>query len=158
MENGSSRPLEKYRVAQNPTGLLDPRKHPKRGRIGNEDSVRKSVQFRHALEASGGERRHDRMIRRVEDRRDELEVLPFREGFEKGRRRERLSPGDPVLVAPAHTDLTKVELLDSCFDLADRFTLPVIPQAVTLYERRAHDRPRLDFIQPPPTGTRGQCR
>ena len=52
------------------------------------------------------------MVRRVEDRGDELEVLPVLERIEERRDRKGLASHDPVLVAPADPDLAEPQLLD----------------------------------------------
>ena len=134
---GQLPPAREIGVAQDPTRLVHPRQDPKRRRIRHEHPIRESVQLGYRREAAGGERGDDRVVGRVEDGGDELEVLALLQRVEERRDGERLAPRDPVLVAPTDADLAEPELLDASPDFGGRVAPSIVPEAVSLDERSA---------------------
>ena len=74
------------------------------------------------------------MIGRVEDRRDELEVLAVFEAAQELRDRERLAADDAVLVSPADPDLAKIVLGDRGSNPLGPVPLRVVPERVVFDE------------------------
>jgi hypothetical protein len=100
----AGRTVREVRIAQAPASVFYPREHTECGRIRYQDAVRQTDHLRYAKRVLSAERRDDRMVGRVEDRCNELEVLTAVQGGLEFFDGYRFPANDTVLVTPSQTN------------------------------------------------------
>src|ERR1700757_3275315 len=130
-------------VGENPAGGLHPGQHAESGRGRHQHAVRQADHFRNAEGVLGPERRHDRMVGGVENRRDELEILAGPKRGDEFTRGYRFAADYAMLVTPADTDIAYLLRLDTRHKLLRLAALFGTPEPVFL------DEP--DHTSPPKT-------